>query len=158
MLLQAQQPWYRGVDLRHHTVIGWLGSGGYGIVTHAVVELPDGATQRMAVKSLVGPEHPEHLLRIARREVDGMEAMQGSPHALQLYGSTFDYLPQEELGQPREKYQVLMELAEGNLTKELVSGAVACLSWGRRGPLPCVHSCTHQGGGQKTQKVNICWK
>ncbi len=133
VIAQDPQPWYQGIDLRQHTTIRRLGRGGFGVVTLAAVEVPDGGTQHMAVKSLLPfthkhpdmPEDPEdlqHLQRTARREVEGMKVMQGSPHAIEFYGSSLDYVSGEELSAPQQEYQLYMEVAKGTLEDELVSG------------------------------------
>lgn len=91
-------------------------------MTLASVELGDGSTRQMAVKSLFKVGSPDSLLKVAQREVQGMQAMQGCPHAIQLYGTSSDHLSGEERTQPQPSYELFMEAAEGTLTKELVSG------------------------------------
>lgn len=119
---QALQPcWWRGIDLRQHKVLRVLGSGAFGSVTLAEVQLADGSTRQMAVKSLYHRRDVEHIVR---REVDGMMAMQGCPYAVQLYGSSLDHLPKEERSQPHHTYQLYMEVADkGTLANELEAAA-----------------------------------
>ncbi len=114
--------WYRGLDLRKHQVVRKLGTGGFCWVDLAAVQLPDGSVRHMAVKNLAVQGGPEHMHRVAVREVEAMKLMEGCPYGLELYGSTFGYLTEDERDQPQLHYQLFMELAEkGTLKDELVS-------------------------------------
>ncbi len=122
--LQALQPyWYHGIDLRQHTKEHKLGCGGCGLVEQASVQLADGSTLRMAVKTMLRRDDPQHQQQSAQRELDGMRAMQGCPQAVQLYGSTFGGPTDAGLAESCDAYQLFMELADGGtLTNELVGG------------------------------------
>ncbi len=122
-------PWYQGIDLRKHQVVRTLGFGGFGVVYLASVALGNGSSKEMAVKSVrimrptTASEEAQHkyVLYCARREEEGMKVMQGSLYALHLYGSSFNYLTEDELLVPRKSYDIYMELAEkGTLKDELV--------------------------------------
>ncbi len=121
---QALQPcWWRGTDLRQHKVLRVLGGGAFGSVALAEVQLADGSTRQMAVKSLYHRGDHGYAAHVVQQEVDGMMAMQGCPYAVQLYGSSLDYLPKEERSQPQHTYELYMEVADkGTLANELVRG------------------------------------
>ncbi len=62
------------------------------------------------------------MRKVALQEVEGMKLFQDCPYGLQLYGTTFDYVTEDEGGQPQFRYQLFMEVADkGTLRDELVS-------------------------------------
>ncbi len=110
------------LDLRQYYTVRRLGAGGWGWVEQGVLLLPCGSTLHMAVKNLRLRKGAEHLHKVAMRELEGMLALQGCPYGVQLYGTTFDFQT-EERGQPLQRFQLFMELAEkGTLKDELVGG------------------------------------